>query len=100
MSEPVMLKAKDWKTFQESGLLWWTNRMLHLFGWAIVLVQEKDGSISSAYPARCAFRGFAQDQEEEGFIRLTGYLDREHNELMREALGESLSANELRRKGP
>lgn len=94
MSGPTMLNAKDWKTFHDSGLLWWTNRMLHLFGWAIVLVQEKDGSISSAYPARCAFRGFDEESEEEGFIKLTGYLDNNHNELMREALGEVLKPDE------
>ena len=69
-----MVEKKTWKEFQSSKLLWWINRILHTFGWAIVLEQQEDGSISDAYPARVKFRGFSEADEEEGFIGLTAYL--------------------------
>lgn len=28
-----MIKRKSWEKFRESGLLWFVNRSLHLFGW-------------------------------------------------------------------
>lgn len=68
------LEPASWVEFREAGLLWWVNRALHLFGWAIVYKIESDGSISSVYPARCRFRGFAQDCEGAGFIKLTSHL--------------------------
>ena len=64
-----------WKTFQETGLLWWINRTLHLFGWAIHLVVEADGSISDAYPARVQFRGFYKGDNQDGFEKLSDYLE-------------------------
>lgn len=73
-----MIERRGWKEFQEAGLLWWVNRVLHLFGWAIVLEQNDDtGEILDAYPARCRFRGFGEVQESQGFARLTRYLERE-----------------------
>lgn len=65
---------KTWKELQESKLLWWINRSLHLFGWAIVVVQEEDGTISGAFPARVDYRGFSEATEDEGFTVLTKYL--------------------------
>jgi hypothetical protein len=65
---------KTWKEFRECKLLWWVNRSLHLFGWAIVIVQEEDGTISDCYPARVQYRGFSEDAEDEGFTVLTQHL--------------------------
>lgn len=65
---------KTWKEFQECKLLWWINRSLHLFGWAIVIVQEEDGTISDCHPARVQYRGFSEDAEDEGFTVLTQHL--------------------------
>lgn len=65
---------KTWKEFQQSMLLWWVNRSLHLFGWAIVFEEEDDGSISKVYPARVSYRGFCEGAESEGFKGLTEYL--------------------------
>ncbi len=81
----TMNHNKAWKEFQKSGLLWWINRTLHLFGWAIYLVQEEDGSISGAFPARVKFRGFVEDDEEEGFRTLSAYLESNINDLKAEA---------------
>lgn len=80
------MKKKTWKEFQESKLLWWVNRTLHIFGWAIVVVEEQDGSISDCYPARVSFRGFAMDTEESGFAGLTRYLATEAEALVADVL--------------
>jgi hypothetical protein len=69
-----MIEKKTWAEFKDAKLLWWVNRSLHLFGWAIVLTVEDDGSVSDVYPARVKFRGFGEKQEEAGFIGLTEYL--------------------------
>lgn len=75
---------KTWKEFQETKLLWWVNRTLHLFGWAIVMVQESDGEISDVYPARVSYRGFSDSSESDGFTQLTEYLRNNIDELNQE----------------
>ena len=65
---------KTWKEFQECKLLWWVNRSLHIFGWAIVVEEQEDGTISNCYPARVAYRGFSKDAEDAGFAALAQYL--------------------------
>lgn len=80
------LTKRGWKEFQESGLLWFVNRTLHLFGWAIVLTQDMDtGEILGAYPARCKFRGFSQKSESDGFKNLSSYMKDHADELKKEA---------------
>ncbi len=79
------LGKKDWKEFQSTGLLWWINRILHTFGWAIVLVQEDDGTISNAYPSRCSYRGFEYADEEEGFKKVSSFMNSESKQLLDEA---------------
>ena len=70
-----MLEKKTWVEFRDSGLLWWINRTLHLFGWAIVVkVDESTGNIFEIYPAKCRFRGFCDEDEAEGFRKLTQHL--------------------------
>jgi hypothetical protein len=36
-----LVHSESWAAFRESGLLWWVNRSLHLFGWSIVFEMEK-----------------------------------------------------------
>ena len=79
-----MIDIKSWQEFKDSKLLWWVNRSLHLFGWSIIVVEEEDGTISGAYPARVGFRGFAEETEEEGFKILTAYLSETAQELEKE----------------
>lgn len=83
--EGIMVTRKTWKEFQESKLLWWVNRLLHTFGWAIIFQVEQDGEISDVYPARVKFRGFDKKSEESGFIGLTQYLKDTVDELIEEA---------------
>lgn len=80
-----MIQKKTWEEFREAQLLWWVNRMLHLFGWAIVVeIDDATGKVTEAYPARCKFRGFDSKSEDEGFEGLTAYLKNHSEELLAE----------------
>jgi hypothetical protein len=82
-----MLTKRTWEEFRASKLLWYTNRMLHLFGWAIVCeVDDNNGTIKDVYPARTKFRGFAAKEETEGFIGLSRYLKDNAQTLLDESL--------------
>lgn len=80
-----MVQRKTWKEFRDAKLLWWINRLLHTFGWAIVVQLNEEGTIEDVYPARVKFRGFDRRSEEEGFVGLTEYLCTNIDELMEEA---------------
>jgi len=76
-----------WEEFRKAGLLWFVNRMLHVFGWSIVVevdVEDTDGPVSKCYPARVRFRGFDPDSESEGFIKLTDHMKEEMDRLVEE----------------
>ena len=90
MKEQDMVTVKTWKEFQDSGLLWWVNRVLHTFGWAIVLGWEADEDVdttepTAVYPARVKFRGFGEASEEKGFVKLSKYMVANSEELLKEA---------------
>lgn len=80
-----MVERKTWEEFRLNGLLWWANRILHLTGWAIVVVVELDGKISDIYPARVKFRGFDEKTESEGFGAVTKYMSDNSSILISEA---------------
>jgi hypothetical protein len=80
-----MIDQRTWREFQEAGLLWWINRILHTFGWAIVFLVEDNGDISDVYPARVKFRGFCEKDEEAGFVALTKRIAADIPELLEEA---------------
>ena len=68
--------------------MWWTNRFLHLFGWAIVCQVNDENEVIACFPARVGFRGFSPEVEEKGFVGLTQYLADNHKELLNEVLPE------------
>lgn len=81
-----LIERKSWKEFRDSGFLWAANRILHMFGWSIVVEIDKDtGDITSVYPARVKFRGFSEEVEKEGFKNTSKYLFKEGLELYDEA---------------
>ena len=80
-----MVTKKTWKEFKDSGLLWWINMILHMFGWAIVFSVEKDGSIKDIYPARVKFRGFDEESNTKGYINVSRYIKDNSNELFKES---------------
>lgn len=80
-----MIKKKSWKEFSDSGLLWWINMILHTFGWAIVLELDDNGEVVKTYPARVKFRGFAEENNTEGYINVSKYMKNNASELLEEA---------------
>ena len=79
-----MVDKKTWKEFKQSGLLWWINSLLHMFGWAIVISID-DGEIIEAYPARVKFRGFDEKSNTEGYQKVSKFLLDNIQELEKES---------------
>lgn len=84
--EPIkMVTKKSWDEFRNSGFLWWINMILHTFGWAIVVTID-DGKIIDVYPARVKFRGFEEKNNDEGYIKVSKYMNENANELLKESM--------------
>lgn len=79
-----MIERKSWEEFRNTGFLWWINMILHTFGWAIT-VKMKDGKIIDCYPARVKFRGFAEENNTEGYKKVSEYMVENAIELEQEA---------------
>ena len=80
-----MVDKRTWEEFIDIKMLWWINMILHTFGWAICVDIEEDGSVSNAYPARVKFRGFAEKNNTDGYIKVSQYLKDNVDELVKEA---------------
>ncbi len=85
MENNKMIYKKEWQEFRKTGLLWFTNTILHLFGWTLVVEIEEDGTITDAYPARTKFRGFSEEDNTEGYQKVSKYLKENINELEKES---------------
>jgi hypothetical protein len=82
-----MVTRKSWEEFRDSGLLWFINTILHVFGWAIVVdVDIETQEVKKAYPARVKFRGFAEKDNTEGYMKVTKYLKETVEQLEKESL--------------
>ena len=81
-----MINKKSWDEFQECGLLWWINMILHTFGWAICYEYNEDGSITNVYPSRVKFRGVSEKINTDGYMRVSQYLSINANKLFKESL--------------
>mgnify|MGYP001248608352 CR=1 FL=1 len=78
-----MVNEKTWDEFRSSGLLWFINTILHMFGWAIV-VDVEDGKVIRAFPARVRFRGFSSEINDDGYIKVTKFLKDNIDDLVDE----------------
>jgi len=80
------LTKKSWHQFRSTGLLWFINSILHVFGWAICIDYKdvKKGTIKEVYPARCKFRGFDDLSINMGYKNVTKYLKKNINQLEKE----------------
>jgi len=86
MSEKKLVNKKSWKEFRETGLLWWINTTLHMFGWAIVFeIEDETGDVIQVYPARVRYRGFNEENNTLGYQKVTQYLNDNINELLEES---------------
>ena len=83
-------RSKAWSTFRDTKLLWFVNRMLHIFGYSIVLDMNDNKEVIGAYPKRVAYRGFNEEVDELGFKGLTKYMKDNVNELEHEVNFESI----------
>ena len=68
------MDKKTWEEFRESGLLWFVNTILHLFGWAICCDIDKDNKVLRCYPKKMKCRGFEEEYNTEGYIKVTKHL--------------------------
>lgn len=80
-----MVNKKSWKEFRESGLLWWINMILHTFGWSIVVDFNDVDEIIDVYPARVKFRGFNEENNTQGYIKVSKFLEENSKELLKES---------------
>lgn len=84
-----------WGEFLDSGLLWYVNRVLCVFGWTInveVLTspdgdrvsddQNNRAQVRYAVPMRTKTRGFDPDTETDRYRRLTKYIAAHANEWL------------------
>jgi len=83
-----MVVLKSWDEFRESGILWWVNMILRIFGWAIVvMIDTSEGveKVIEAHPARVSFSGFTETNNNDGYKKITKYLKDNIEELERES---------------
>lgn len=83
-----MVTRKTWEEFRAAGLLWWANRVLHVFGWAIVVIVDEDnldGPVQEVYPARVRFRGFDENTEAQEHSKLSDWMAQNVETLVEEA---------------
>lgn len=76
MTEPAQSPEKpeeaSWADFRATGLVYYCNTILHIFGWALVLARDNDtNEILRVYPARVPYRSFSDASVESGISRLT-----------------------------
>lgn len=79
-----MIEKKSWEEFRTTGLLWFINTILHLFGYAICCEVE-NGKVTDVYPARVNFRGFGETYNTEGYQKVSEYLKNNIETLTKEA---------------
>ena len=75
---------KLWTEFEETGLLWFVNMILHLFGWAIYMERGEQG-IMRAWPMRTKFRGFPENINSIGYERVSRYLKKNIKDIYKDA---------------
>lgn len=68
--EKEYVKEITGKEFRESGALWFVNSILHLFGMAITWNPDTD----ELKAALVRYRGFAENNNDEGYKKLSNYL--------------------------
>lgn len=82
--EPKMLEEISWEEFKESGLFWFINTILHVFGLALVLEYDKNDNLQRVYPARCKFRGFSEESNTKNYKKVTEYMKENIDDLLKD----------------
>lgn len=84
MIDRLMVTRKCWEEFRKTGLLWFINSILHIFGWAIVVKQDNN-IIVDVYPARVKYRGFSEKTNTEGYQKVSKYLQENIDDLVKDS---------------
>lgn len=69
-----MVTKKTWDEFRNSGFLWWTNMILHTFGWALCVELDENGVVTDCYPGRVKYRGFTENINTAGYRAVSEYM--------------------------
>lgn len=80
-----MLVRNTWIEFKNSGMLFFANLILQVFGWSIVIILSEEGEFLDAYPARSKYRGFNDESMKRGYTRISEYMRDHYDELIRDA---------------
>ncbi len=83
-----MVREISWQEFRESGALWFINSILHVIGLAIVLEESENTDspeIQRVYPARVRFRGFSEEKNSQGYVRLSQFMSENHLDILEES---------------
>lgn len=83
-----MVHKESWKYFRESGMLWWINMILHTFGWAIVYDFDDNKELVDVYPSRVTYRGFCEEANTDGYIKVSKFIKDNAQKLYEESLDE------------
>lgn len=82
------VEKKSWDDFRKTGLFMFINTILHAFGWALVVgvpydkeKEQETGPVTTCYPARVRYRGFAEDDQHEMHKRIGSYLAENADDL-------------------
>lgn len=80
----TMLRKSNWEAFRKAGMLWFVNRMLHIFGWALVFEFTDGGKLKDVYPSRTKFRGFCSKEEDKGFKNVSKFMVKNAGRLLKD----------------
>lgn len=80
-----MLEKMTWKEFQDSGLLWWINTILHTIGVCICVEVDDNGNITNTYPAKTKFRGFSEKSNTKGYSNISKYIRNNIDDIVKDA---------------
>lgn len=80
------MEEMELKEFRESGLLWYINQQLHLFGVSLTVEVSKDGDVRNLKPMKCSHRGFSVSANDDGYEKLTKYLGNNIEKLTKDVL--------------
>lgn len=80
-----MVKDISVKEFVDTGLLWFVNTILHVFGIAIAYDPETFELKIKA----CKFRGFGEENNTDGYKKVTNYLKNNINEISKDIVDDN-----------
>lgn len=64
---------KNWKAFRNTGLLYFVNEFLHIFGYAIN-IEKVDNKIVDVYPEKVNYTGLSEKSNEEAYIKASQFM--------------------------